>query len=229
MQLLAPRRHPPGYPLFAMAGAAVMKLPLPLSWYPAQLQSALHNSSFNLLFATVFLLTCGLGALTRVTSSAQVTRLQNQSDGVFLWRALCCCPLPHCTLPLPPFARPRHTSVAAVPSPILVTFGAQALLLSAVDRTVLPAVTAIMQVRFCATVWCLVLKCVQRFRPGVSAVGCDDNSDKAHNEWLLLNRWSVRAPIAAVVALFYSLSNQVCVAFCRHGCDDVARCLIQLT
>ncbi len=164
-----------------------------------------------------------------MTSAAQVTRLQNQSDGVFLWRPLCCCPLPHRTLPPTPFASPHHTSIAAVPLQILVTFGAQALLLSAVDRSVLPAVTAIMQVRFCATMWCLVLICVQRFRPGVSAVGCDDNSDKAHNEWLLLNRWSVRAPIAAVVALFYSLSNQVSVAFCRHACDDVARCFIQLT
>ena len=77
--------------------------------------------------------------------------------------------------------------------------------------------------------WCLVLIYVQRFRPGVSAVGCDDNGDKAHNEWLLLNRWSVRAPISAVVALFYSLSNQVRVPFCRHACVDVARCLIQLT
>ena len=55
----------------------------------------------------------------------------------------------------------------------------------------------------------LLLMRVQRFRPGACAVGCGDNSDKAHNEWLVLSRWSVRAPISAVVALFYSLSNQV--------------------
>ena len=52
----------------------------------------------------------------------------------------------------------------------------------------------------------------QRLKPGSSAIGCDDSSESALNEWLARSRWRLRVPISAVVALFYSLSNQVIVA-----------------
>jgi hypothetical protein len=81
----------------------------------------------------------------------------------------------------------------------------------------LPALTAIMRVRVLQRRSLMRFgltppPLLQRLKPGSSAIGCVDGGESAFNEWLARSRWRLRVPISAVVALFYSLSNQVIVA-----------------
>ena len=204
-----------------------MKLPLPPSWYapstaPAQ-PATLFDCMMSLIMLKSLLFLCGPAAAIYVKSPAfqyehclQVTRLQNQSHGVFFRRIVRGCFVSNGThYHQAPCSAICARSPSTLPASCVqhLTFPAQALLLSSVDKTVIPAIVNIMRV--CRSLHFILLLCVtfsdnsQRLLPGASPIGSEEDNDKNFNEWLVLSRWSVRAPISAVVALFYSLSNQV--------------------
>jgi len=165
-----------------MAGAVVMKLPLPASWYAPK--PSIINPERNVWSRScpsyVTPCTCSPHQLDIHMHSLTSTCIQLQSQHLsttpdpphpnphpaghphtrstsWLPSSARCVPLhstarydslplahPHPPPPHPP--RPPHAAAGIPPSPNCCANGMQALLLSAVDRTVLPAITAIMQV-----------------------------------------------------------------------------------